>query len=533
MAPRVDSTRTARPPSSLAIDEDDGRRRRRTRPPRRGRGSRRHAPWLAGRGACSPCSRCVGVQALLDARERDAPRVPGRRARRAAARCTTRRARCGAWAPSARRRSSPRTPRAAGRSARATTGRRRPARHRPGHRRRPVVRAVPARRRAARRAAATSSRRSGCAAPRRPPAPDPGPSAPREVSPARAGGAVTPLLVLDPTTGTDAGDRQVLDAGSLWAVTAVAPASSPTRRATTPAHVRWDAPRDRPEHRGRRRGSRRTPLVPEVHAVRLGDRVIRSAGRPDQRRRPGAPDATAGTPGCSVADGRAARRRDRRDRRLGASWRAPARWCGRRGRASRSPRASSSPRDGTRTAVGERPAPARRRRRQRARRRRPAPHGEDAGSRRSSVATPRPARSCGARTGTTGEVLLVDGVVHVAQGRRGPRRSTPGRATSAGSRDVGAPPVYLGADGSLVVVVTADRTPARARPGRRAARQRGRRRPAPGPRPGRRRPGQRVRRTAARPVPRRVGRGTRVTVRGLARVSVRHTRVWTVHTGVA
>ena len=61
-------------------------------------------------------------------------------------------------------------------------------------------------------------------------------------------------------------------------------------------------------------------------------------------------------------------------------------------------------------------------------------------------------------TGTTGEVLLVDGVVHVAQGRRGPRRSTPGRASPAGVADVGAPPVYLGTDGSLVVVVTADRT---------------------------------------------------------------------------
>ena len=60
-------------------------------------------------------------------------------------------------------------------------------------------------------------------------------------------------------------------------------------------------------------------------------------------------------------------------------------------------------------------------------------------------------------TGTTGEALLVDGVVHVAQGHE-VRALDARTGESRWLAHVGAPPVYLGTDGSLVVVVTADRT---------------------------------------------------------------------------
>ena len=236
--------------------------------------------------------------------------------------------------------------------------------------------------------------------------------------------------------------------------------------------------------------------------MRLGDRVIRSAGRPDRRRRPGAPVGQRAR--LAVRRRRAGpRRRDRRDRRLGRAGACRHAGVDAVAGPARSPPGILVTRDGTRTAVGERPARL-------AVDDGSAPDvvllsdGEDAGEATLVGRDATSGEELWRLTGTSGEVLLVDGVVHVAHGHE-VRALDARTGESRWLADVGAPPVYLGTDGSLVVVVTADRTLRRARPGRRTARQRGRRRPAPGPRPGRRRPGERVRRAAARAVPRRVG----------------------------
>ena len=116
-------------------------------------------------------------------------------------------------------------------------------------------------------------------------------------------------------------------------------------------------------------------------------------------------------------------------------------------------------RDGTRTAVGERPA------------RLAVDDGSApdvvllSGDRaaaatrdgRSSVATPPPARSSGASPAPPARPCSSTAS---CTSRRATRSapSTPGRASPAGRATSAHRPVYLGTDGSLVVVVTADRT---------------------------------------------------------------------------
>ena len=113
--------------------------------------------------------------------------------------------------------------------------------------------------------------------------------------------------------------------------------------------------------------------------------------------------------------------------------------------------------------------------------------------------------------GLTSEPLLVDGAVYLpgvddvaaVDARTGEQRW---RA------DVGGVPLFLGTDGTHVVVLTPDRTLRALGMSRRTARERRGRRDAPVRRPGRRLRRQRVRRAAARPVPRRDEPGRRLTL---------------------
>ena len=203
---------------------------------------------------------------------------------------------------------------------------------------------------------------------------------------------------------------------------------------------------------------RQTPLVPEVHAVRLGDRVIRSRAdlTSDDDRvlltdsghawlfgADGEPrgDVTVETDGWAELA--------RADTLVWTPWQAFA-----------VPAGILVTRDGTRTAVGERPARL-------AVDDGSAPDvvllsGDRSGgdSLHDGLLVGRDATSgeeLWRLTGTTGEALLVDGVVHVAQGRE-VRALDARTGESRWVADVGAPPVYVGTDGALVVVVTADRT---------------------------------------------------------------------------
>ena len=276
-----------------------------------------------------------------------------------------------------------------------------------------------------------------------------------EVSPARADGAVTPLLVLDPASGRTLATPS-LEAGALWSATgSYLVVARPHRDAA--GAVRWVLSATDPAT-GALRWQRRTPWVPEVHEVRFGDQVIRSQSdltSDDDRvlltdsghawlfSADGEPrgDVTVQTDGWAELA------------RSGALVWTP--W-----QTFAVPAGVLVTRDGTRVAVGERPARL----------------AVDDGSARDVVLlSERSARgeapqdgtlvgrdaTSGAElwrlTGTTGEPLLVDGVVHVAQGD-GVRAVDARTGESRWLAHVGAPPVYLGTDGSLVVVVTADRT---------------------------------------------------------------------------
>ena len=276
-----------------------------------------------------------------------------------------------------------------------------------------------------------------------------------EVSPVPAGGAVTPLLVLDPASGTTLATAS-LAPGSLWSATGShLVVATPERDAA--GSVRWTLVATDPAT-GDVQWRRQTPLVPEVHAVRLGDRVIRSRAdlTSDDDRvlltdsghawlfgADGEPrgDVTVETDGWAELA--------RADTLVWTPWQAFA-----------VPAGILVTRDGTRTAVGERPARL----------------AVDDGS-APDVVLLSSDRSGGDSlhdgllvgrdatsgeelwrlTGTTGEALLVDGVVHVAQGHE-VRALDARTGESRWVADVGAPPVYVGTDGALVVVVTADRT---------------------------------------------------------------------------
>ena len=270
----------------------------------------------------------------------------------------------------------------------------------------------------------------------------------------RAGGAVTPLLVLDPRTGATLATSS-LAPGALWSVTGSHLVVATPQRDPAGA-VRWTVAATDPAT-GEVQWERRTPLAPEVHAVRLGDRVIRSQAdlaTDDDRVLltdsghawlfgvDGEPrgDMTVETDGGAELA--------RAGTLVWTPWQADA-----------APAGVLVTRDGTRTAVGERPARL----------------TVDDGSApdvvllsdhrageaaRDEVLVGRDATTgeeLWRLTGTTGEALLVDGVVHVAQGRE--LRAVDARTgESRWVAQVGAPPVYLGTDGSLVVVITPDRT---------------------------------------------------------------------------
>ncbi|KQY23173.1 hypothetical protein ASD16_11420 [Cellulomonas sp. Root485] len=272
-----------------------------------------------------------------------------------------------------------------------------------------------------------------------------------EVSPVATGGAVTPLLVLDPATGASLATIS-LAAGSLWSATGSHLVVATPHRDAAGA-VRWTLTATDPAT-GEVRWQGRTPLVPEVHAVRLGDRVIRSrADLTSDEDRVLLTDSghawlfgADGEPRGDVtveSDGWA--ELARAGTLVWTPWRAFA-----------VPAGILVTRDGTRTAVGERPA------------RLAVDDGSapdvvllsDSEAAGEASLVGRDATSgeeLWRLTGTTGEALLVDGVVHVAQGHE--VRALDARSGVARwVAHVGAPPVYVGTDGSLVVVVTADRT---------------------------------------------------------------------------
>ncbi|WP_456786734.1 outer membrane protein assembly factor BamB family protein [Cellulomonas sp. P5_C5] len=272
-----------------------------------------------------------------------------------------------------------------------------------------------------------------------------------EVSPARPGGAVTPLLVLDPESGTTLATTS-LAPGSLWSVTAAHLVVATPQRDSAGA-VRWTLTATDPAT-GDVQWRQRTPRVPEVHAVRLGDRVIRSAAdlaSDDDR----VLLTDSGHAWLFGADGKS--RGDvtvetdgwaelaRAGTVVWSPWQAFAFSAG-----------VLVTRDGTRTPVAERPA------------RLAVDDGsapdvalltdsEDAGLASLVGRDATTGEELWRLTGTTGQALLVDGVVHVAQGRDVRALDARTGATHWVTH-VDAPPVYLGTDGSLVVVVTADRT---------------------------------------------------------------------------
>ncbi|KRD43158.1 hypothetical protein ASE38_02455 [Cellulomonas sp. Root930] len=273
-----------------------------------------------------------------------------------------------------------------------------------------------------------------------------------EVSPVASGGAATPLAVLDPATGSVLATPTV-PAGTLWAAT-----DSLLVRAT-PAEdgrggVRWTLTATDPTT-GSVQWRSSTPVVPQVHEVRIGDDVFRSepALAADDDRvlltdsghawlfgADGSPrgDVTVATDGWAELG--------RSGTLVWMPWQNFA-----------VPAGVLVTAAGARVAVGELPA-------------RlsvddgTAPGvvlltGDDGGwdgvalVARDAVTGDELWRADGVR----GEPLLVDGVVHVAQGA-----DVVARDARSGevrwSVPLGAAPAYLGTDGSLVVVVTPDRT---------------------------------------------------------------------------
>ncbi|GEL99542.1 outer membrane protein assembly factor BamB family protein [Cellulomonas terrae] len=272
-----------------------------------------------------------------------------------------------------------------------------------------------------------------------------------EVAPVRSGGAATPLLVLDPLTGTTLASR-TLEPGALWSATGTHLVVATPQRDTA-GDVRWTLAATDPAT-GDVRWRRSTPVVPEVHAVRIGDRVIRSqADLASDEDRVLLTDSghawlygADGEPRGDVtveADGWA--ELARADTVVWTPWQAFAIAAG-----------VLVTRDGTRVPVGERPAHL-------AVDDGSAPDvvlladSEDPGVAALVGRDATSGEELWRLSGTTGDALLVDGVVHVAQGRD-VRALDARTGESHWLAHVGTPPVYLGTDGSLVVVVTADRT---------------------------------------------------------------------------
>ncbi|MEZ0446788.1 PQQ-binding-like beta-propeller repeat protein [Cellulomonas sp. ICMP 17802] len=276
-----------------------------------------------------------------------------------------------------------------------------------------------------------------------------------EVSPVPAAGAATPLLVLDPTRGTVLASP-VVEPGSLWSVTGrhLVVAKPVTDDG---GGVRWTLTATDPTT-GSVAWRRTTPVVPSVHEVHVGSDVIRSEAEltSDDGRVLLTDSGHAwlfggdGSPRGDVtvaADGWA--ELARADTLVWSPWRPVA-----------VPAAVLVTRDGSRVAVGEMPAT-------------PAvddgsapdvvllSDGTDGRRRRDGNALVARDATTGDelwRTeGTSGDPILVDGVVYVAHG-------TEILAQDARTGDVrwrariGSTPVYLGTDGTLVIVVTANQT---------------------------------------------------------------------------
>lgn len=273
-----------------------------------------------------------------------------------------------------------------------------------------------------------------------------------EVSPVASGGAVTPLMVLDPVAGTVLATPTV-PPGSLWSTTA-----SQLVRAT-PAQdgrggVRWTLTATDPTT-GSVLWRRSTPVVPQVHEVRIGDDVFPSepALAADDDRvlltdsghawlfgADGSPrgDVTVATDGWAELG--------RSGTLVWMPWQNFA-----------VPAGVLVTAAGARVAVGELPARL----------------SVDDGTAPGVVLltggdggwdgvalVARDARTgdeLWRAEGVRGDPLLVDGVVHTAEGA-----DVVARDARTGevrwSVPVGAVPAYLGTDGSLVVVVTPDRT---------------------------------------------------------------------------
>ena len=270
-----------------------------------------------------------------------------------------------------------------------------------------------------------------------------------EVSPVGSAGAVTPLVVLDPTDGRVLATPAVA-AGSLWSTAGsdlVVAAPEPDDA----GGVRWSITATDPTT-GATAWRRTTPVVPRVHEVLVGDVAIRSvpaltgdadrilltdSGHAWLFGTDGAPrgDVTVATDGSATLA--------RADTLVWTPWQSRA-----------IPGGILVTRDGTRVAVGESPASL----------------AVDDGSAPGTVlltdttaGTTLVARDASTgdelwRTdGLTSEPLLVDGVVFLpgvddvvaVDARSGERRWR---------TDVGAVPLYLGTDGTHVVVLTPDRT---------------------------------------------------------------------------
>jgi hypothetical protein len=276
-----------------------------------------------------------------------------------------------------------------------------------------------------------------------------------EVSSAPSTGRATPLLVLDPTRGTVLASPTVAP-GSLWSV-AGSHLVVATPLADDGGGVRWVLTASDPTTADVV-WRRTTPVVPQVHEVHVGGDVIRSEAEltSDDGRvlltdsghawLYGA-DGTARGDVTVATDGWAELARS--DTLVWAPWQTLA-----------VPAAVLVTDDGTRVAVGERPA------------RLAVDDGtapgvvllsDDVDGRRGRGGVTLVARDATTgdelwRTeGTSGDPLLVDGTVFVARGadvlaqdaRTGELRWRAG---------IGSAPVYLGTDGTLVIVVTANQT---------------------------------------------------------------------------
>ncbi|WP_456844657.1 outer membrane protein assembly factor BamB family protein [Cellulomonas sp. P5_C6] len=276
-----------------------------------------------------------------------------------------------------------------------------------------------------------------------------------EVSPTADGGAPTPLLVLDPTRGTVLA-TPTLEPGSLWSV-ADSHLVVAQPRTDDGGGVRWTLTAADPTT-GSVAWRRTTPVVPALHEVRVGDNVIRSAAElTSDETRVLLTDsghawlfATDGTPrgDLTVAtDGWA--ELARADTLVWSPWQTFA-----------VPAAVLVTRDGTRVAVGESPALL-------AVDDGTAPDvvllSDDRDGRRGRGGSTIVARDATSgeelwRTeGTAGDPLLVDGVVYVARGLEVLAQDAETGAVRWHA-SIGSPPVYLGTDGTLVIVVTANHT---------------------------------------------------------------------------